>query len=597
MNLAADALTDSCVLLHDATARQWLLFRQPRQVCVASSPAEVAGVLAAVERAVAAGFHAAGFLAYEAAPAFDPALAVRPDTGFPLAWFGLYGAPEVVALPPASVEPAADLAWQVSVDNTAYRAAIGRIKAHIRAGDTYQVNYTVRLRAPCAGHPWPLFLQMVRAQGDAYGAWINAGPWTICCASPELFFRLDGLDLVTRPMKGTAARGLGSAADARQAAALCASPKERAENLMIVDMARNDLGRIAAVGSVAADPLCAPERYPTVWQLTSTVRGATAASFTEILAALFPAASITGAPKVRTMRIIADLETAPRRIYTGAIGFLAPQRRAQFNVAIRTVLVDRARRTAEYGMGGGIVWDSEAESEWQECLVKARVLTAPAPAFDLLETLAWRPGQPDGGYALLEAHLARLAASAAYFGRQVDIAAVRGELAAQAARWPSAPQRVRLRVPPDGRPIIEAQPLAPLPSPYRVVWAAHPVNARDPFLYHKTTCRRVYDEARAGALEADDVLLYNAHDELTESCIANVIVAQEDGLVTPPVSCGLLAGTLRESLLAEGRVRERVITRADLRSNPRLYLANAVRGVWEVFLDPAGPVPGQSRRH
>jgi para-aminobenzoate synthetase/4-amino-4-deoxychorismate lyase len=350
---------------------------------------------------------------------------------------------------------------------------------------------------------------------------------------------------------------------------------------MIVDMARNDLGRIAATGSVTADPLCAAERYPTVWQLTSTVRGTTGASFTEILAALFPAASITGAPKVRTMRIIADLETAPRRIYTGAIGFLAPGRRAQFNVAIRTVLVDRARQTAEYGMGGGIVWDSEAESEWQECLVKARVLAAPMPDFDLLETLAWHPGS---GYVLLDAHLARLAASAAYFGRAVEIAVVRQELAAAVARLPAQSQRVRLRVPADGRPIIDMQPLAPLPEPYRVAWAPRPVNPRDPLLYHKTTHRRVYDEARAAVPGVDDVLLVNDRDELTESCIANVLVEIDGRLVTPPVACGLLPGTLREHLLAKGMVTERIVTRSELRPGTRIFLANAVRGLWEVAL-------------
>jgi para-aminobenzoate synthetase/4-amino-4-deoxychorismate lyase len=581
MNLSAAARDDSSVLLHDAAARQWLLFRRPRQVCVASSPAEVAGVLAAVERAVAAGGYAAGFLSYEAAPAFDAALVVPPDSGFPLVWFGLYDAPEVVTLPPPPEDGADAIAWQVSVGADAYRAAISRIKDHIAAGDTYQVNYTIRLRAPFSGDPWPLFLRMVRAQGDGYGAWIQAGPWTIGCASPELFFRLDGQELVTRPMKGTAARGLGAAADARQADDLRASPKERAENLMIVDMARNDLGRIAATGSVTADPLCAAERYPTVWQLTSTVRGTTGASFTEILAALFPAASITGAPKVRTMRIIADLETAPRRIYTGAIGFLAPGRRAQFNVAIRTVLVDRARQTAEYGMGGGIVWDSEAESEWQECLVKARVLAAPMPDFDLLETLAWHPGS---GYVLLDAHLARLAASAAYFGRAVEIAVVRQELAAAVARLPAQSQRVRLRVPADGRPIIDMQPLAPLPEPYRVAWAPRPVNPRDPLLYHKTTHRRVYDEARAAVPGVDDVLLVNDRDELTESCIANVLVEIDGRLVTPPVACGLLPGTLREHLLAKGMVTERIVTRSELRPGTRIFLANAVRGLWEVAL-------------
>jgi para-aminobenzoate synthetase/4-amino-4-deoxychorismate lyase len=575
-------LEDPCVLLHDAAAQRWLRFRKPRLLLTASTLDEVGALLTAVEQGVADGAHAAGFLAYEAAPACDPVMRVRPGGDVPLAWFGLFDAPEPMASPLAGPGDAAvEIPWQASVDDAAYRAAIQRVHDHIRAGDTYQVNYTLRLRAPFSGNAWPLFRRMTRAQGAGYAAWIHTAAWSLCCASPELLFSLDGRDIVTRPMKGTAARAPDAASDVRQSERLKASEKDRAENLMIVDMARNDLGRIAETGSVTVDPLCEAERYPTVWQLTSTVRAKTDAGFAAIVRALFPAASITGAPKIRTMRIIADLETAPRGVYTGSIGFLAPGRRAQFNVAIRTVRVDHAQGTAEYGVGGGIVWDSRAASEWRECLIKARVLTAESPAFDLLETLLWRP---ENGTPLLDAHLARMAASAAYFNRPFDAAAVRQALRDAAAGWPPEVYRVRLLLAEDGVPRVEPARLMPLPSPYRLAWAASPVDSRDPFLYHKTTHRRVYDTARAQTPDADDTLLFNERGEATESCIGTLLVERAGRLVTPPLASGLLPGVMRARLLAEGRAVEETIVRADLRPGERVFLANAVRGIWEAVI-------------
>jgi len=283
------------------------------------------------------------------------------------------------------------------------------------------------------------------------------------------------------------------------------------------------------------------------------------------------------------MRIIAGLERSPRRIYTGAIGFLSPGRRAQFNVAIRTVLVDTRRRKAEYGLGGGIVWDSEAESELQECLTKAKVLTTTMPAFALLETLRWTPGE---GYARLTEHLRRLEESACYFGRPVSTPTLLARLEREAAAFPPTPMRVRLTVAEDGSAAVQARPLTPLPVPYRVRLAAKPVASGDRFLYHKTTHRAVYEQARAEAPDCEDVLLWNERGELTESCIANLVVERAGRRLTPPVESGLLPGLERAALLREGRIEEAVIPAADLPRCSRLFLVNSVRGLWEARLIP-----------
>jgi para-aminobenzoate synthetase / 4-amino-4-deoxychorismate lyase len=334
---------------------------------------------------------------------------------------------------------------------------VERIKDYLVRGHTYQVNHTFPLRASFTGDPWAFFLDLAAAQQGQYAAFIDTGPLAICSASPELFFRLDGDRLTARPMKGTAPRGRTLAEDESRIAELRRSEKNRAENLMIVDMIRNDLGRVAEIGSVAVPRLFEVERYPTLLQMTSTVTARTQASVAEILAHIFPCASITGAPKVRTMEIIRELEPQPRGIYTGAIGFIAPGRRAQFNVAIRTVLIDRERQQASYGVGSGLVWDSDAATEYAECVLKARVLTERRPSFQLLEALLW---EPDSGYFLLAAHLERLANTAVYFQVPLDRPAIEAYLTEQ-ARTLTEPGKIRLRVALDGRFTVEVEALAP----------------------------------------------------------------------------------------------------------------------------------------
>ncbi len=659
------------VIMRDAATGNWLRFLRPRELVTARTLAEVTSGLRRVEQAVVQdGLYAPGFISYEAARAFDSSLVVNDDGHFPLLWFGLYECVEEVELPAARVmndaagaptssrlcvagNPAIPLGpadalrrlevgapdWQASVGRGEFDEAMARIKALIRSGDTYQVNYTYRLREPFTGNPWNLFLRLVAAQDPPYGAFLDTGEWVICSASPELFFRLDGTRIQCRPMKGTAAPGRTQAEDLAQAQALQASEKERAENVMIVDMVRHDLGRVAQPGSVKVAGLFEVERYPTIWQMTSSVEAQTKAGLGEIFQALFPAASVTGAPKVRTMQIIADLEPLPRRIYTGAIGFFAPGRRAQFNVAIRTLLVNRRTGCAEYGVGSGITWDSDPESEWQECRAKAGILYLassrsagrPGPqcaqdceaasdnlhvprhpegaaslgrlalrpnrlaslppqlsAFSLLETMRWTPRE---SYYLLERHLQRLQDSALYFGFCLDLAALRLELEQLAARLGPKPRRVRLLVSKKGRITLEAKTFVKsVLEPQRVALARAPVDSSSPFLCHKTTNRKVYETAKAACPGYDDVLLFNEQDEVTESTIANVAVEIAGKLYTPPLTCGLLPGTLRADLLHQSELIERRVTVAELLSSPRVFLLNSVRGLY-----PVGAV--QAREH
>lgn len=577
------------VVLRDAPPGKWLVFREPREVVLTHAAHEVAEKLCLIEDAVSGQeLHAVGFLAYEAAPGFDPALRVRKDQsstqGFPLLWFGLYERGEVLehlASPPPFCPPE----WRPSISEQEYHSSLEAVRDHLRQGDTYQVNFSFRLHASLRTDPWDFFQSVCCIDPAPYAAYVGLEHWAVCCFSPELFFSLDGRLILSKPMKGTRPRGMTLAEDRRLAEDLRYSAKDRAENVMIADMVRNDLGRVAQPGSVRPLKLFAVEKHATVWQMTSSVAAQTGRSLTEIFAALFPPASITGAPKAATMGIIADLETTPRRIYTGCIGHFGPGRKARFNVAIRTVLVDRRKDLAEYGVGGGIVWDSDWRGEYEECRTKARVLSRRVPEFDLLETMLWTPGE---GYFLLERHLDRLCASAEYFDFSLDMAAVRAGLRtldATLVETMTRPRMVRLLLDRQGR--IQLEDLPPPPTPAttpRVTLAADCVASKDPFLYHKTTHRAVYEGALAGRPGFDDVLLHNERGEVTESTRGNVLVRMDGMLYTPPIECGLLAGTMRAHLLEQGGIAERVLFSADLARAEEVLLVNSVRGLLAVVL-------------
>ena len=586
------------VVLYDAAAGQWQRFVWPREIIETARLEEVMDCLRRIEHLVESqGLYAAGFVSYEAAPAFDRALIVREAGRFPLVWFGLFDAAKTILNPfvgrasqPVFVtdelgSPSYN-SWQPSVTAAEYTAIVAELRERIAAGETYQVNYTFRLRKP-ANDPWALFAALVEAQRAPYAAFIETADFAICSASPELFFELDGNRIVTRPMKGTTARGRWPEEDRASAAALAASEKDRAENAMIVDMMRNDLGRIARQGSVRVSDLFRVERYPTLWQMTSCVTAKTAALLPEVFAALFPCAWSTGAPKASTMPIIAQTETTPRQVYAGSIGLVSPGRRARFNVAIRTVLVDKGGAgvppASEYGVGGGVVWDSTPEGEYDECVLKARILTSRREQFSLLETLLWKPR---GGYWLIEEHLQRLQQSAEYFDIPLDPGMVSLALDSEMVRLPRQPHRVRLLVDREGRISCEAmlQDERDLLEPVRLELAAHPVDAADVFLYHKTTQRHVYEAARAACEAGDDVLLFNRQGEVTETCRANIVVRCGDELWTPPISCGLLAGTYRARLLAEGQLRERIIPLTLLENCDELFTLNSVRGLQRACL-------------
>jgi para-aminobenzoate synthetase/4-amino-4-deoxychorismate lyase len=557
---------------------QWWRFEGFVRAVVARRADEVIDAVRAVERAVAEeGLLAAGYLAYEAAAAYGLSTYPPAADGPPLLWFGLFRGRRAGILPASPSTGYRFGPWQPALDYPTYAAALARIKAAIARGDTYQANFTFALRADFSGDPLALFGALSAAQRADYGAYLDLGRFVICSASPELFFRRDGQRVESRPMKGTAPRGLTTADDRAQIDWLRHSEKNQAENVMIVDMIRNDLGRVAHVGSVTVPELFAVERYPTLLQMTSTVVAQTDASLSDLLAAVFPCASITGAPKRRTMQLLRELEGGPRGIYTGAIGMVLPDGRAQFNVAIRTAVIDRARGTAVYHVGSGVVWDSDAAAEYEECRLKARVLSAPpAVPFELLESLLWTPA---AGYFLLDEHLRRLADSAEYFGYRLDLAAVARRLDEVAARL-AGPSKVRLLVAANGTARLSAAPLAEgaPPEPLRVALAPEPVSSADVWLYHKTTRRAAYDAARAARPDYDDVILWNERGELTETTTSNLVLTFDGQHWTPPVSAGLLPGTLRARLLATGEITERPLTAADLAHAERVWLVNSVRG-------------------
>lgn len=561
----------------------WTRLQDPSEILVADQLDQVKPVLRRAVEASEGGLLAGGFVSYEAAPAFDNAMRTRSAGQVPLVWFGIFDRAETFDRLSHVTGHLSTMEWKESQGASDYVSSVETIRRLIARGDTYQVNYALRLSGDFAGDPWRLFRSLCHGQRSDCCAYIDTGDLIVCSASPELFFELEDGRIRCKPMKGTAPRGRSFEEDLEQARWLRESSKNRAENIMIVDMVRNDLGRIASPESVHVSRLWDLEKYPSLYQLTSTVEAETEASSDEIFAALFPCASITGAPKIRAMQIISDLENAPRGVYTGAIGLLGPGRRARFNVAIRTIEVDTSTRCATYGIGGGIVWDSVAADEWRECHTKALVLRPPPADFELLETLRW---DPDEGVLLLDRHLARLQRSATYFDYPFDPRIAERELLASTANLPGLTHRLRLLVDDRGRLRIEAEALPAAERPWRLAQATSPVDSHDRFLFHKTTHRRVYTEHRDQFPDSDDVLLWNERHEVTESTLANVVVKFTDRLLTPPVSCGLLAGTFRAELLDRGKIEEAIIHLDDLASAEEVLLINSVRRWITTRFDP-----------
>ncbi|MBA4495667.1 aminodeoxychorismate synthase component I [Paenactinomyces guangxiensis] len=553
-----------------------VIFSDPLRIIQIHSVKEIIPALREIEHEVSKGFYAAGYLSYEAAPAFDPAFSVKEGGKMPLLWFGLFREPASLCSLPQSDGTFTVSNWEPDTSLNSYNHCVQAVRDAIERGDTYQVNYTMRLRAKFSGDDLGFYRKLSRAQNSNYSAYLNTGRFRVLSASPELFFRWDGETITTRPMKGTIKRGRWPQEDLRHRRWLEQSEKNRAENMMIVDLLRNDLGRVAEKGSVQVTGLCEVERYPTVYQMTSTIKAATNDHITlrDILSALFPCGSITGAPKVSTMNIIADLESSPREVYCGAIGYITPQGEAIFNVPIRTTVIDTETGIAEYGVGGGITWDSTAEGEYEEVLTKAVLLTEEHPEFQLLESLRLENGK----YWLLERHLQRLQASADYFQFHVCPAKVQKSLSEYARMYPEDVYKVRLLVSKEGTIRVEGQPVKPIGDACPVALASEPISGQNRFLYHKTTNRGMYESQRRKHPNVFDVLLWNEAGELTEFTIGNLVVEMNGKKFTPSQECGLLAGTLRAELLDSGEIEERVLTLDDLKTIDSIWLINSVRG-------------------
>jgi para-aminobenzoate synthetase / 4-amino-4-deoxychorismate lyase len=557
--------------------RRLLKFDQPHCLLVALRPEEVQACLQRADEALAQGYHVAGYLSYEAALGLDHSFETSAAYTMPLLWLGLFAAPTAIDGP----EPSALLRrfdWRPEFSPEQYRAAVHSIRSQIAAGWTYQANFTFRLWSSFTEDPWELFCFLYHNQPSTCCTYIDTGRWSICSASPELFFALDGSRLTVRPMKGTLGRGRWPKEDERLIRQLYLSEKDRAENLMIVDMIRNDLGRICRVGSVLVPRLFEIERHPTVLQMTSTVTGFTSASFSQIISALFPCASVTGAPKVATMRILACTERSAREVYTGSMGYITPERKARFNVAIRTVIVDKQTGVAQCGIGSGITWDSTAEQEYQECLLKIRFTMHDHLPFQLVETLRW---DPQDGFVLLDNHLVRLEQSARFFDFHFDGRLVLAKLEAVVANASRLPMKVRLLLFASGDITVDALPLEsdPLPVRARVRFAGSVVNREDPKLFHKTTNRELYLRLLDSAHDCYDVLLWNEGAFVTELTRFNVLAWMDGRWITPGVKHGLLCGTLRQELLRAGLVEEGDLTKDRLVTVPALAAINSVRGL------------------
>ncbi|UCF31362.1 MAG: aminodeoxychorismate synthase component I [bacterium] len=574
------------------------LFKDPLSTIWCTDYSHVAHGLKQIRDATDEGLYAAGFISYEAGLAVADRQRTRHMDGFPLIWMGLYdrvGASDSPLVLPAPPRPEGDLIPVLNVSRSDYVSAVERIKEWIRDGETYQVNYTCRMRYDSEEHPVDTYLRLRRSHPVPYGALLNCGGFTVISQSPELFLRRTGDILITRPMKGTAPRGYDREEDRRSGEWLRNDPKNRAENLMIVDLMRNDLGRISQPGTVEVFDPFTIEPYGSLFQMTSGVRCRLreGTDLPAVLAATFPPGSITGAPKVRTMQLIGKLENEPRKVYTGAIGAFFPGGDFVTNVAIRTVIAYRDGGR-EMGVGSGIVIDSSPEEEYGETILKSRFLTASALGpHRLLETILLTG---EGDLVSLIHHLDRMERSACAlnfpFSRSGAEQSVRNFLGPD----PPGPAVVRLLLDRRGDYQVELSPLEDLGrrGPIRVRISPERIEYGDPIRRHKTTDRFPYDEELAGARGDGfaEALFLNTEGQITEGAFTNIFLLVEGEWRTPPLSCGLLPGIWRENYLSEVRAREVSLTPIDLTRASRVVIGNSVRGTIEVdeVVDDKGEV-------
>jgi para-aminobenzoate synthetase/4-amino-4-deoxychorismate lyase len=578
--------------------RSWL-FANPLTVLRIYGISELPKLFSEIETYLSRRYYLAGYFSYECGYHFENI--TEPHQSLkPLAWFGVYPTPLVFnhytgswengfpgSVPLGSGQPLTKGFTvnhpELSLPAAVYQQKIGRIKEYILAGDVYQVNFTGKYHFEFEGSASALYHFLRAKQQVSYAAYLKADDLTILSYSPELFFRRDDSLIMTKPMKGTAPRGKTLEEDFLLAEQLRRDSKNQAENLMIVDLLRNDLGRIATTGSVKVPEIFTIEKYQTLFQMTSTITATLPpeVSYYEIFRSLFPCGSVTGAPKIRAMQIIHELETGPRGIYTGAIGYFAPGRRAVFNVPIRTLVL--TGKQGEMGVGSGVVFDSDPENEYRECKLKANFFVMKQPEFQLIETMLW-----DQGYPFLDKHLHRLQQSASYFDFNLDLDELANRINEITYSFQLGQKyKVRITLSKSGRFNITSEAIAMEKQPVNlyVMLSDTQTDSNDLFLYHKTTNRSFYDRIYREAVQRGltDVIFINERQEITEGAISNVLIERNSRLFTPPVTCGLLNGVYRLHLLETlPNIEEQVITANDLRSADSIYICNAVRGLRKV---------------
>ena len=580
------------------------LFRNPIRTYRADFVHEIPDLLSRLDEETNGGMFVAGYLSYEAGFSFLPdkfsdlkSQDWRAALGYPLAWFGVYSDRESVE--GANLEGRADaLALTETEPEGSFQRAVDTIKELIHEGDVYQINHTTRFSAAFEGDPVSLYPVLRSRQPVNFGSIIIAPDVTILSFSPELFFRLSDSELTARPMKGTAPRGVSDGEDHALSEWLQHDEKNRAENLMIVDLLRNDLSMVCKPGSVHVPDLFSVEKLPSVLQMTSTVRGTVepGTRLSDIFSALFPCGSITGAPKIRAMRRIAEIEASPRGVYCGTIGYASPSspdstgslpEEATFSVAIRTATFSDSKMT--FGAGGGIVWDSDPEDEYLEALLKRQFVTPDKrleSGFELIETMRF-----SGKIALIEFHLDRLEGSSSEFGFSFDRNGVRDEVNAFCQSLPgSGDHRIRVLLSENGALSVESKPLQDKgDEELKIGLSFTRVSSGNPWFRHKTTHRDTYERARATARANGwfDALLTNERGEVTEGAITNIFVMTGGVWMTPPVSCGLLAGVGRRVFMLETGARERTLFPEDIKNAQRIVLTNAVIGARAAqFVEP-----------
>ena len=551
-------------------------FTQPIKELKTRDLAEVADLLAQVESYQEQGYYVVGYVSYEAAPAFEEKLAVHkaPLLAEYLLYFTVHDRVETSPIPLTYEEVDLPSKWREQTSAENYEKAIAQIHHHLRQGDTYQVNYTVQLKQDLSANPFTIYNRMVVEQEAGYNAYVEHDEMAVISMSPELFFEQNDRELTTRPMKGTTQRGVTDQEDLAQASWLEQDPKNRSENMMIVDLLRNDMNRISEVGSERVERLCQVEQYSTVWQMTSTIKSQLRedVDLVAIFRSLFPCGSITGAPKIATMEIIKNLEPQPRGVYCGTIGILLPNGRRIFNVAIRTIQLHLGK--AIYGVGGGITWDSTWESEYREVHQKAAVLYRKQARFQLITT-----GRISQKQLLFEdQHLERLTKASRYFAYPFDPEELRQKIEEECQACDShQDSRLRITLSKSGEMKLSRQILTPLsPSFCKAKLCLQEADLNQSFTYFKTTHRPHL------SLGEQEKIYHNKSGELLETSIGNLVLKINGKLYTPPISQGILPGIYRQHLLETGQVEEKVLTVADLNQAETIYGCNAVRGLYEL---------------